>query len=381
MKLPLMCVLGAFLVTSAPEASACTAFTATCGSTTLVGNNEDFNNPRTRIWFVPGSAKELGRMYVGYDNGSPQGGMNEAGLFFDGFAVERVAAKTTDASTRKPRFEGVLMDKAMAECRTVDDVVRLFEQYDRSFLESGVLMFVDKSGDAVAIETDAIARKKGPWFVQTNFRQSRTPESAISCPRFQTATRMLKEMAGCASIEGFRKVLAATSAEGGEYPTLYSNLYELDKGVMHLYYFRDFDHPKTIRLADELKLGPHTIEMASLFPDNAPARAFAEAREREIARRVVVVDDAVLAAYAGRYKTADGVVVVIRKEGAKLTAETPGPSVVDLLPESQTTFFVPGMPVKVMFLSGASGKVERLDILYTLSGAGAPMSAQRLPSE
>jgi hypothetical protein len=380
MKLPLMCVLAALLVTSAPEAWACTAFTATCGSMTLVGNNEDFNNPRTRIWFVPGSAKELGRMYVGYDNGSPQGGMNEAGLFFDGFQVEPVAARTAGASPQKPRFDGVLMDKAMAECRTVEDVVRLFEQYDRSFLESGVLMFVDKSGAAVAIETDAIVRKKGPWFVQTNFRQSTTPESAISCPRFQTATRMLKEMGGCASIEGFRKVLAATSAQG-EYPTLYSNLYELDKGVMHLYYFRDFEHPKTVRLADELKLGPHTIEMASLFPDNAAARAFAEAREREIARRVVVVDDAVLAAYAGRYKTADGAVIVIRKEGAKLTAETPGPSVVDLLPESQTTFFVPGMPAKVVFVSSAPGKVERLDIVDTLSWTKAPVSALRLPSE
>jgi hypothetical protein len=241
-------------------------------------------------------------------------------------------------------------------------------------------MFVDKSGAAVAIEIDAIVRKSGPWFVQTNFRQSTTPESAISCPRFQTAARMLKGMAGCASIEGLRKVLAGTSQEG-EFPTLYSNLYELDKGVMHLYYFRDFEHPKTIRLADELKLGPHTIEMASLFPDNAPARAFAEAREREIAQRVVVVDDAVLTAYAGRYRTADGVVVVIRKEGAKLTAETPGPSVVDLLPESQTTFFIPGLPRKVVFVSSAPGKVERLDIVDTLSWTGPTTSAQRLPSD
>ena len=377
MKL-VMCVLSAFLATSSSEAWACTAFTATCGSTTLVGNNEDFNNPRTRIWFVPGSAKELGRLYVGYDNGDPQGGMNEAGLFFDGFQADRGASRAAGASTPKPRFDGVLADKAMAECRTVDDVVRLFEQYDRSFLDSGVLMFADKSGGAVAIEQDAIVRKNGPWFVQTNFRQSTTPESAISCPRFLTATRMLKEMAGCASIDGFRRVLAATSVEG-QYPTLYSNLYELDKGVMHLYYFRDFEHPRTFRLADELMLGAHSIEMASFFPDNAPARAFAEARQREITQRVVAVGDAVLATYVGRYQTPDGAVVVIRKQGAKLTAETPGPSVVDLLPDSQTTFFVPGLPVRVHFMSGPSGKVERLDILQVVSYPAKTTSAQRLP--
>jgi hypothetical protein len=242
------------------------------------------------------------------------------------------------------------------------------------------LMFADKSGAAVAIESAAVVRKKAPWFVQTNFRQSTTKESAVSCPRFLAAMRMLKEMGGCAGIDGFRKILAATSVEG-QYPTLYSNLYELDKGVMHLYYFRDFAHPRTIRLADELKLGPHSMEMASLFPDNVPARAFAETRQREITQQVVAVDDAVLATYVGRYKTADGAVVVIRKDGSKLIAETPGPSVVDLLPDSQTTFFVPGLPLRVHFMGSPSGKVERLDILNTMSLPVKTTSAERLPSE
>ena len=151
-------------------------------------------------------------MYVGYENGAPQGGMNEAGLFFDGFAVERQSATKQKA---KPRLEGSLADKAMAECRTVEEVVRLYERYDRSDLESGVLMFADGRGRAVAIEADAIVRKKGPSFVQTNFRQSTTPKTAVSCPRFQAATRGLERMGKCATVEAVRDVLAATSV-GGE---------------------------------------------------------------------------------------------------------------------------------------------------------------------
>ncbi len=375
MRLPLVLLVGVVVTASGPAGWACTAFTATCKGTTLVGNNEDYNNPRTRVWFVPAAGKGYGRMYVGYDNGYPQGGMNEAGLFFDGFAVDRVAVDPATAG-RKPKFDGVFVDKVMAECGTVEDVVRLFEAYDRSFLESAVLMFVDKTGAAAAIDASAIVRKSKPWFVQTNFRQSTTPEPEITCPRYRTAARLLDAMAVC-GVDGFREILSATSVEG-EYPTLYSNLYELSNGVMHLYYFRDFAHPRTFRLTDELKLGPHSIEMASLFPDNIAARKFAQAREREMAGRVVAVSDAVLSAYAGRYETTDGVLVLVRKNGTKLTAETPGPSVVELLAESQTTFFVPGTPVRVTFLVGKSGKAEQLEIL---SGSGARVTARRVAAE
>ena len=54
----------------------------------LVGNNEDYKIPYTRVWFVPPENGKYGRVYFGYDNWSPQGGMNDQGLFFDFFAVK-----------------------------------------------------------------------------------------------------------------------------------------------------------------------------------------------------------------------------------------------------------------------------------------------------
>ena len=366
----------------------CTAFTTTCGSLTLVGNNEDYNDPSVRIWFVPGSGQGYGRMYLGYENGSPQGGMNEAGLFFDGFAVERQAAAKQKA---KPRLEGSLVDKAMAECRTVEEVVRLYERYDRSNLESGVLMFVDSRGDAVAIEADAMVRKTGPWFVQTNFRQSSTPKTGISCPRFQAATRGLERMGKCGTIEAFRDVLAATSVEG-DYPTLYSNVYDLERRVMHLYYFRDFAHPKTIDLSEELKRGAHTIEMAALFPGNEAARTFAEGRERLRAKERsqlvrVALDDTLLARYVGKYRFENGLSIVVRRDGARLMAETNEPFISEVLPESPTTFFFGDAAcqasaacrsVRLTFLVGASGKADQLDVV---AGTGDRLRGQRTPDQ
>ncbi len=54
---------------------------------------------------------------------------------------------------------------------------------------------------------------------------------------------------------------------------------------------------------------------------------------------------------------------------------------VNLLPDSDTTFFVPGMPLRVHFITGAAGMVERLDILNIRSEPAKTTSAVRLPSE
>src|SRR4029453_7630482 len=99
--------------------------------------------PFTKIWFVPAETGTYGRVYLGYDNFWPQGGMNERGLFFDGFATDRVPAA---GSARKDVFRGNLVDLAMAQCTTVDEVVALFEKYNRSFLQNSVVFFAESNG-------------------------------------------------------------------------------------------------------------------------------------------------------------------------------------------------------------------------------------------
>jgi uncharacterized protein (TIGR03435 family) len=273
----LMCCAVAIIANTVTHA--CTAFCAVGRDQVLVGNNEDWNNPSTRLWFVPGKSGSYGRMYVGFNDLTPQGGMNEHGLWFDGFAADPISAA---GSADLPSFPGNIVDTAMAECRTVAEVVRLFGRYNRNFLAEGILMFADASGDAVSIERNAMVRKTRGHFVQTNFHQSRSGQRGKD--RFDTASSMLEAAREDVSIDLFRRILAATHQKGG-YPTLYSNIYDLRSRTMHLYYFHDFDRVVTFNLADELKKGSRVLDIRALFPKNTEADAFAARRTGEAGTR------------------------------------------------------------------------------------------------
>src|SRR5690349_5563317 len=73
----------AFCSFACMHVSACTIFVLMDTNRALFCNNEDWSNPKTRIWFVPATAKHYGAVYVGFDNGWAQGGLNTEGLAFD----------------------------------------------------------------------------------------------------------------------------------------------------------------------------------------------------------------------------------------------------------------------------------------------------------
>jgi uncharacterized protein DUF3738 len=254
--------------------SACTAFCAVgSDGQVLVGNNEDWANPRSKLWFMPAKPGAYGRMYVGFDDMRPFGGMNERGLWYDAFSAPAIRAARF---AQLPSYRGELIDAAMAQCATVEEVVQFVSRYNRAYLTEGILMFADASGDAVSIEANAIVRKKGPHFVQTNFHQSRGIAGG-GVERYKTAASMLERAGTDISVDLFRRILAATHQEGPG-PTQYSNVYDLTSRTMTLYYFHDFTRAVTFRLDDELKAGAHVIDIPSLFPRNAAADAFAAAR-------------------------------------------------------------------------------------------------------
>ena len=81
------------MIPTNPSIYACTAFMMSDGENVLVGNNEDSKIPYTRVWFIPAENGRFGRVYFGYDNWYPQGGMNDRGLFFDYFSVPKLRIK------------------------------------------------------------------------------------------------------------------------------------------------------------------------------------------------------------------------------------------------------------------------------------------------
>lgn len=244
----------ACLIAAPRPAPACTVFLCARGGVVLAGNNEDWADHDTRIAFHPADDRSFGRVYFGFADGYPQGGLNDRGLFFDGLALEG----TAEARPGREPFAGLLTDEAMRRCSTVAEVVELFERYDFPALARAQLLFGDAKGDAAILERGAIVRKRGGHQVATNFRQSVTPPADARCPRHAKASALL-EACGEPTVAAMRGVLDAVDQE----ITVYSNVYDLVARDVYVYLERDFAGGVRFQLEAELKKGRRTLELAS----------------------------------------------------------------------------------------------------------------------
>lgn len=277
-------IVGLLLVVPlVPVAQACTAFVVYRNGLALAGNNEDFWETDTKLWFVPkdgsnrGVAGKLGRVYFGFDNFYPQGGMNEAGLFFDGFATAENKVKN---SLDRPYFAGNIADYVIANCETVAEVIAVFEKHNLSILNHAMLMFGDQHGDSVIIEGDEFLRIEGDHQVVTNFYQSQITAGKTSCSRYRAAIKALAK-GDPVSVEFCRDVLAKTR-QNGRAPTQYSNVYDLKKRLVYLYHFHNFEELVCLNLAEELAKGAHEVDLPSLFSEHDAFTAFKDSRQQDI---------------------------------------------------------------------------------------------------
>jgi penicillin V acylase-like amidase (Ntn superfamily) len=242
----------------------------------LAGNNEDWKNPKTKVWFVPAKDGKYGGVYFGFNkpiiHGSwvAQGGMNENGLFFDVTATKPVKVEIP-AGPKKPFFDGwdLIRQRIMFECATVKEALDLLSQYryppgTRKATMRGMYIIGDATGDAAILGAFGVIRKKGQYLVATNFQQSETLDvKEIQCSRYITASGMLQKCPEL-TVDYFRKVLSATHQKG-KYCTRYSNIYDLKKQQVYLYHKHDFNNVVVIDLKEEIKKGKRTIKLPSLF--------------------------------------------------------------------------------------------------------------------
>lgn len=245
----------------------CSMIKLTKNGKTIVGNNEDWYNPNTRIWFETSKNGGFGAMYVGYENMFPQGGMNEAGLVFDGFGQSYRAV--TDTTGKLKISPGDLYKKIMRECATVDEVKNLFNQYNRSFWSSSVLRFVDKSGKYLYFDGDSLIIGDNATFVQTNVR----PYENKECWRLEKAKRLVANSYNT-SIDYCASVMDSVHQGGNWGGSVYTTIYDLNEGKIYLYYFYDYKHVVTFDLKDELLKGDRFLIMPELFPENEYGQKF-----------------------------------------------------------------------------------------------------------
>lgn len=224
----------------------CLIFKVARGNQVFVGNNEDFSDPVTLVWFLPPEKGKYGRVYFGHSNHHPQGGVNDQGLFFDW-----VAGYKTDWRPSPDRldYEGNLNEKVLEECATVEEAVKIYQKYDRISFRYARILLADRTGASVII-----GWAKG----ELKFYHSKGTYQVLGY-RDHIAELMLKKIQTREkelSIDYLKSILDACHQEGRN-PTKYSNIHDLKNNIIYVYQFHNYDEVITIDLDNELKKGKH----------------------------------------------------------------------------------------------------------------------------
>ena len=355
-------MLLAFFFSLNAQVFPCSIIMASKNGKTLVGNNGDFLDPETNVWFIPASEGKHGCAYFGYSPGFPMGGVNDRGLFFE---CPAAAPHKVEHSGNREIYKGNLMEKAMEECETVEEVLKLLGRYDLQHIFAFQVIFVDRTGDSAIIEGDAVIRKKGDYQVVTNFRQSLNEQNPYSIERYVKAETMLKN-SDEVSVELFRSILAAIHQESGDEqgsPTQYSKICDLRTGDIYLYHFHNYADVAEINLYKELQKGKHSYEIRSLFPQTTCA--FDKYYSNNTIKEPVAVpiNPSVLYDLVGDYEASPLVRFLgfsITQENGKLFGRIRGFSKYELIPESDYTYYFKELKSHYSFIRDDDGKVNSL---------------------
>ena len=241
----------------------CTVFYASDSNSVLFGNNEDWSDPDTRIWFFPAESGKHGWIKFGFAGGFPQGGMNEHGLCWDGTGC---AYREMPYSTaNKEKYPGPLMQKVIQECSTTQEARSVFASYYCEDQFKAQYLLGDSTGASMIVEGDSIIIKSGDFQVLTNFYQSHPELGGYPCWRYNTAVSMLQN-SNSLTTELFGGVLSETHQEG-RYPTQYSNIYDLKNKIIYLFYYHNFREFVKINVKAELSKGVRSFNLPELFSE------------------------------------------------------------------------------------------------------------------
>jgi len=265
------CLFTVFAMATFAECLACSMCKVTINGHSFLGSNEDSWRLGSRIWFENKTFGKFGAVYVGYGDGFPQGGMNEAGLAFDGLTIYRKPVMP-DPAKKSLKDPTAFVKEIMQNCQSVDEVKAYAGQFNRTPFNASVLMFSDRSGKYLVIEPDTMISGSDSKYIIANFCPSNTSEDQkLDFARYKRGEVFLRnhpnDYAGnyCYALTDTMHECREKIGDG----TMYSYVADLDKGELHLYFYHDFKTVRDFNLKEELAKGDHKFEMTSLFPPNA----------------------------------------------------------------------------------------------------------------
>ncbi|MFZ4455288.1 MAG: hypothetical protein ACOYOT_03620 [Bacteroidales bacterium] len=271
-----------------PVPGSCTIFSASVGEKVLFGNNEDYNNSKTYLWTEPATDGNYGCIYLGFKDYSYQGGINEKGLCFDANALPKLKINPHSELTPPP-FYGPPYEEypiwtpvlILRKAANIDEVIEIASKYQRKnwYPNSGnisyQLFFADENGNAVVISVNEKGelvftkkKKSENYLISTNYNRA-YPENALDypCVRYNKADEMLKRLKSekGLTVDYFKSILELVHVEGIFNKTLYSNIFDLKKGIIYLYYLHQFDKVVVLKVDEELAKGKINIRIKDLF--------------------------------------------------------------------------------------------------------------------
>lgn len=226
---------------------ACTIFVLTDGKKVLFFNNEDWSNPKTRIWFVPAGNGYHGCAYLGFDDGWAQGGLNTEGLAFDWVAGGNEKWSPDDPSMRSVR--GNPSERMLETCATVDEAIAFYRQHREPAFCCSAILVADKTGVSAII-----GAQDGKLHIEKSNRSRGFGYGG------QTLAKMLAK-APKPQVDDGAQILDACSQKG-EYATKYSNVFDLKSG--NIFLLQDRERKVKLNLALELQNGAHYFDLPQI---------------------------------------------------------------------------------------------------------------------
>ncbi len=80
----------------------------------------------------------------------------------------------------------------MQNCKSVDEVHNLLNQFDRSIFNGAMLLFVDITGEYLVLEVDTIITGNNREYILANFCPSITKPGDVKIPRYIRGNLFLK---------------------------------------------------------------------------------------------------------------------------------------------------------------------------------------------
>jgi hypothetical protein len=326
----------------APAAAcACTICVVRAGDRVYFGNNEDWSDPDTKLWFLAPEPGHHGRVYLGFKNGWAQGGMNDQGLCFDWIATGPTPWKADPA---KPTYGGNLSEKILEECSTLEEALAVYDRYNEPGFARALTVIADRTGASavVGFEDGRLKVTRGDGrLLATGFAgdAARQKLSALEAP---TADAVAAALGEC--------------LQDGQTPTRYTNVFDPASGGILIHQFRDHRPVARLSLRDELRKGSHYYDLPKIA-----AQLKLPSRTDNKTRPAVTLPASSLARCVGRYELAPNLRMDITLRDGRLSCRVNDEPPCELLAASETTYFVRFIDSDVQFPGGAA-KAERAHV-------------------